>query len=120
MMPVGPIGSVHFRHVSPYLEYDLKTILDLSRQPRRCQTRHFTHANVKITQDLREMQIEMQRQFLALLLPRILAIIASTEKIPGPKSRTIIAVSMNRNGAAVTNASGLSKMCWTLSESAVR
>src|ERR1039457_4445081 len=50
----------------------------------------------------------------------IRAITASTENAPGPKIRTITQVNRNKNGAAVTNASGLEKMPLILSGSAVK
>jgi len=52
--------------------------------------------------------------------PHDLAMMASSEKQPGPKMRTITQVNRNRNGAAVTNLSGLLKMAWAASDSAVR
>ena len=52
--------------------------------------------------------------------PQILAIIASNENMPGPKIQIMTAAKRNRNGAAVTKASGLLKIPLTLSESAVR
>ncbi len=52
--------------------------------------------------------------------PHIFAITASSEKQPGPKMRTMMQVNMKRKGVAVTNLSGLLKMAWAASDSAVR
>ena len=68
----------------------------------------------------RESAILWNSEDYAFFPPRTLAMMASTENAPGPKTSTMIAVSMNKNSSAVTKASGLVKMFLILSGSAVK
>ena len=79
-------------------DYDLKADLDLSRQryARRAST-VLSHAESEHSGTFRQKQIERSgfRKDQASFEPRIRAISASSEKIPGPNIRMMMAVSMN-------------------------
>src|ERR1035438_3582101 len=75
-------------------------------------------ARFRTTNPLENRSVAWQSYFF--FSPDILAITASSENAPGPKMRTITQVNRNKNGAAVTNASGLLKRPLILSGSAVK